>query len=380
MIEEMNDFWPEFAFIGFVPTICSMRCKARAFAQGIWHSHRMQVHRDCLYESSRSGLLSFDQSRVNGKMTKVNIRFDGESGIDTGGLAMEWCGLLSSEFETNHRMLAPTPNRDTFTLKKSGRETSDFVFLGRFIAACIQASYPFALPLSTVLLKQILGQPVTLEDLDAYDSQLYESLKWVMENSVADVGLRFVHKKASLVPGGQSIAVTDANKHDYVQKKLEWIFVRKVENELRDFRAGLYGFVNLPHLQLFSVDDLRTILSVQKDIYVADWKGATKVCGPWGREALNRFRDRFFAILEGWSQVDLKRLLKFTTGIQHLPVDGFASFKNAQFTIRVTRKGDGTYPEGHTCSRALELPDYSTPEIMEQKLREAILIDEFQRS
>jgi hypothetical protein len=131
---------------------------------------------------------------------------------------------------------------------------------------------------------------------------------------------------------------------------------------------------------LFSVDDLRTILSVQKDIYVADWKGATKVSGPWDREALNRFRDRFFAILEGWSQVDLKRLLKFTTGIQHLPVDGFALFKDAHFTIRVTRGGDGTYPEGHTCSRVLELPNYSTPEIMEQKLREAILCDEFQRS
>lgn len=66
----------------------------------------------------------------------------------------------------------------------------------------------------------------------------------------------------------------------------------------------------------------------------------------------------------------------FVTGFERVPVLGMEKIK---MTVRVKQVQDRTYdqyyPESHTCFSALDLPLYSTKEIMQTKLTEALSND-----
>jgi hypothetical protein len=362
LLEWTDDILPDFPFVAFVPMLCSTLTKVNTLEARDRASVAIFIDRSRIYRTSREALLALSL-----KTPLLRVKFAGEPGIDEGGPAKEWCSLLSGAFVHKHPMLEPTPNRTSFRLRRSRIAVQEFTFLGRVIGALIRNCLPFSLPLSRSLLKQILGRPVTLDDLMLDDVQLYGSLRWVLENPVADAGLRF--------RDGSRAPVTDGNKREFVEQELAFVYVGEIEAKLQAFRAGVYDLVNINELQIFSVDELETVLTARKCISVRELKATTMVYGAIDKRALEQVRDELFRRLEAWSQTDLKRLLKFATGI----ADYLASFRCDAFVIRIVSGSDGMYPVGHTCSRTLEMPCYSTPDLMEARLREAILTDDFMR-
>ncbi len=68
-----------------------------------------------------------------------------------------------------------------------------------------------------------------------------------------------------------------------------------------------------------------------------------------------------------------KSFLQFTTGCSSLPPGGLA---NLQPRLTVVRKVDGTdssYPSVNTCVHYLKLPDYSSEEILRDRLLAATM-------
>ncbi|KAJ0389170.1 hypothetical protein ATCC90586_010826 [Pythium insidiosum] len=113
--------------------------------------------------------------------------------------------------------------------------------------------------LSVPLLKLILGIPVTFDDLEYYDAELYRNLKWLLENDgVEDLGLDFSVCEqrgfgrddgamgavgaagdgltddgsiggssmetvvVDLIPNGRHVSVTDENKVLYVDRRFKY--------------------------------------------------------------------------------------------------------------------------------------------------------------
>ena len=75
----------------------------------------------------------------------------------------------------------------------------------------------------------------------------------------------------------------------------------------------------------------------------------------------------FFAMLKSWSQAKLAKLLWFITGSSQLPVDGFAGLKKSGLVIQIERAlRPNRVPEAHTCFAILDLPEYTTVDLMEQ--------------
>ena len=60
----------------------------------------------------------------------------------------------------------------------------------------------------------------------------------------------------------------------------------------------------------------------------------------------------------------LLQVLKFATGRNRLPV---------RLSVSWNSSGDGHSPTAATCSQALYLPRYSTEELMEKRLRYAVV-------
>ena len=68
---------------------------------------------------------------------------------------------------------------------------------------------------------------------------------------------------------------------------------------------------------------------------------------------------------------DRRAFVRFSTGCSSLPPGGLASL---QPRLTVVRKdgGDGAYPSVNTCLHYLKLPDYSSDEILRERLIVAV--------
>jgi len=74
--------------------------------------------------------------------------------------------------------------------------------------------------------KQLLGLPITLDDMASVEQEFYRSLKWMLDNDiegVIDTTFSVEHDhfgrltNHDLKPNGQDLPVTNDNKKEYVR-------------------------------------------------------------------------------------------------------------------------------------------------------------------
>merc|ERR1712108_63078 len=63
-----------------------------------------------------------------------------------------------------------------------------------------------------------------------------------------------------------------------------------------------------------------------------------------------------------------KAFLQFTTGCSSLPPGGLANLHPRLTIVRKIEAGDGSYPSVNTCVHYLKLPDYSSEEVLKERL------------
>jgi hypothetical protein len=61
------------------------------------------------------------------------------------------------------------------------------------------------------------------------------------------------------------------------------------------------------------------------------------------------------------------RVYRFVTGSSRRPAGGVSAFR-----IGPRAGGDGAYPFAHACANALDMPSYSSREVMRQRLEAAV--------
>lgn len=64
----------------------------------------------------------------------------------------------------------------------------------------------------------------------------------------------------------------------------------------------------------------------------------------------------------------LQAFLQFTTGCSSLPPGGLANLHPRLTVVRKEGEGDGSYPSVNTCVHYLKLPEYSSEEVLREKL------------
>lgn len=72
----------------------------------------------------------------------------------------------------------------------------------------------------------------------------------------------------------------------------------------------------------------------------------------------------------------LAKFLMFVTGTSKVPLEGFKGLVGMRglqkFSIHKAYGTDSTLPSAHTCFNQLDLPEYSSEEILKEKLTYAI--------
>lgn len=282
-----------------------------------------------------------------------------------------------------------------------------FRFLGKLMAKAIMDFRLVDLPLGLPFYKWMLRQEpsLTSHDLSSIDpvvarsvyhleeivrqkkrleqdkTQTKESLQYALETltmngcSVEDLGLDFTlpgFPNIELKKGGKDIPVTIHNLEEYLRLVIFWALNEGVSRQFDSFRDGFESVFPLSHLQYFYPEELDQLLCGSKtDTW--DAKTLMECCRPdHGYTHDSRAVKFLFEILSSFDSEQQRLFLQFVTGSPRLPVGGFRSLNPpltiVRKTFESTENPDDFLPSVMTCVNYLKLPDYSSIEIMREKL------------
>ena len=136
---------------------------------------------------------------------------------------------------------------------------------------------------------------------------------------------------------------------------------------MQSVKEGVEFVIPTDILGILTWEEIETRCCGEKIIDIDKLKKITNYCGC---DENNEFIQRFWRVLEEFSEEHKQKYLKFVWGRSRLPVD--LENLNDNHEIDLIHEGDESLPEAHTCFFTLDLPRYTTDEICKQKLTLAI--------
>ena len=83
-----------------------------------------------------------------------------------------------------------------------------------------------------------------------------------------------------LIPGGETIEVTQANKREYVEAITEYRIAKRVEEQFGAFMSGFNELIPQDLINVFDERELELLIGGMADIDVDDWKKHTDYVRP----------------------------------------------------------------------------------------------------
>lgn len=318
---------------------------------------------------------------------RLMIKFEGEEGLDYGGVSREFFQQLSHEVFNPAYGLFKYASSDNYTLQinpNSGinpEHLNYFKFVGRVVGLAVFHRRFLDAFFVGAMYKLMLHKKIILQDLESVDSEMYKSLCWMLENDITDILYetfsveedRYGEKVTiDLIPEGNELDVDNENKAKFVELKTEWIISKPVEQQFRSFMEGFNELIPQELVQVFDERELELLIGGLAEIDVEDWKKHTDYRGYQESDQVIQW---FWQAITEWDSEQRARLLQFTTGTSRIPVNGFKDLQGSdgprRFTIEKAGESD-QLPKSHTCFNRVDLPPYKDYESLQKKLTIAV--------
>nr|KAF6431662.1 hypothetical protein HJG63_008161 [Rousettus aegyptiacus] len=279
----------------------------------------------------------------------LKVIFDGEEAVDAGGVTKEFFLLLLKE------LLNPIYGMFTYYQDSNLLWFSDTCFVEHNWFHLIGITCGLAIYNSTVvdlhfplaLYKKLLNVKPGLEDLKELSPTEGRSLQELLDYPGEDIEETFclnfticresygVIEQKKLIPGGDKVTVCKDNRQEFVDAYVNYIFQISVHEWYTAFSSGF----------------LKTA------IYKGDYS------------ATHPTVKLFWETFHEFPLEKKKKFLLFLTGSDRIPIYGMASL---QIVIQSTASGEEYLPVAHTCYNLLDLPKYSSKEILSARLTQAL--------
>ncbi|KAH8670808.1 E3 ubiquitin-protein ligase hula [Xylariales sp. PMI_506] len=345
----------------------------------------IKVRRSHIFEDS---FAEISRQSATDLKKRLMIKFDGEDGLDYGGLSREFFFLLSHEMFNPFYCLFEYSAHDNYTLQinpHSGinpEHLNYFKFIGRVVGLAIFHRRFLDAFFIGALYKMVLGKPVQLADMEGVDADFHRSLQWMLDNDISGGILeqtfstedeRFgVMTVEDLKPDGRNIDVTNENKKEYVDLMVKWRIEKRIAEQFQAFKEGFQELIPQDLINVFDERELELLIGGIAEIDVDDWKKHTDYRGYTESDEVIQF---FWQTVRSWDGEQKSRLLQFTTGTSRIPVNGFKDLQGSDGPRRFTieKAGEvGNLPKAHTCFNRLDLPPYKSLEALQNKLTIAV--------
>lgn len=321
---------------------------------------------------------------------KFSISFQGEEGLDWGGVSREFFELvcvrcfdptykLFQRFSDNPQALVhPNPKRPSHLKLKH------FEFAGRVIGKCLYES-SLGNPLmvkarfSRSFLAQIIGLRINHKYFESDNPELYTTkIQYIRDNDVTDLGLVFAEEEfdsqggsptiVPLIDKGDEIEVTNQNKIQYLNLLAQHNLAKCVRDEVEHFLKGLNEIIPEHLLSIFDENELELLMCGMGTVNYNDLKIHAVVNG--SSDGFRNVVSWFWNIVSGFTQEEMAKLVQFVTGCSQLPPGGFRDL-SPPFQI-ISSPTHGRLPTAHTCFNQICLPNYDSYEQFQQSLNLAL--------
>jgi E3 ubiquitin-protein ligase NEDD4 len=212
---------------------------------------------------------------------RLMVSFEGEDGLDYGGVSREWFFLLSHEIFNPSYGLFEYSTHDNYTLQINPASAvnpdhlSYFKFIGRCLGLAIFHRRFLDAYFVPSFYKMILNKHMSLADLESVDAELYRSLNWMLDNDITDVldetftvaEERFGELVTiELKPGGEDVPVTEANKKEYVDTVVAYRISTRVKDQFNSFMEGLLELIPRDLVNVFDERELELLIGGMSEI------------------------------------------------------------------------------------------------------------------
>ncbi|CEG45711.1 hect e3 ubiquitin [Plasmopara halstedii] len=333
---------------------------------------KLSIHRDYMFEESMEHLACIEEKYIRSAM---RIKFLEENGVDAGGLHREWFMILTELFmDPKTGLFQMTHGEDCAYFLNSnsrydnGQEHLIYLYgAGRLLGRALLEGTVLNFHLCVPLLKLILGTPLSMDDVKYFDSDVYKSMMWILENEnveTLDLDFSVMERQGfglitvDLIPNGHNIVVTDSNKKEFLELKFQHLLLRSVADQLYVFLQGIYEVIPQQLLMLFDYEELDYLMCGSPEIDVKDWERNTIVAESMARSPTLGW---FWEIVQEMPNEYRRRLLQFTTGCSRVPLVGFQGLtsydgKVCRFTIRGIIGAPDEFIRSYACFNRLDLP------------------------
>ncbi|KAJ8117048.1 hypothetical protein ONZ43_g4296 [Nemania bipapillata] len=359
------------------------------------------VRRECLAGDSLQQVSEVVGSGSEDIKKALRIEFQGEEGVDGGGLRKEWFLLLVREvFNPDHGLFVYDEDSQFCYFNPNTFETSDQYFLvGVVLGLAIYNSTILDVAFPPFAFRKLLAaapspapgtsshsRPTmnyTLDDLAEFRPALARGLRQLLNfegdvqstfclDFVVDVERYGTRIRVPLCPGGETKMVTNANRKEYIDLYVRYLLDTSIARQFEPFKRGFFTVCAGNALTLFKPEEIELLVrGSDEPLDIASLKAVAAYTN-WPRGSSPKTEPTilwFWDTFEGAPPRDQRRLLSFITGSDRIPAMGAASL-----VIKINCLGDdeGRFPSARTCFNILSLYRCRSRERLESALWRAI--------
>lgn len=270
-------------------------------------------------------------------MKPLKVVFEGEEGVDEGGVKREFFQLLTAQlFAPEYGMFVPSPDGRSLWINSACTwAMNEFEMVGALLGLAVYNGVLLDIHFPKLLYKKLLNEELNLDDLATFDPALHAGLKQLLEHEPAEevehVFCRsFEHewvefgerRSTALVPNGAEVAVTGTNRGEYVGRLLQWLLSDSVREPFERLRRGFVRVLDVASTQLCTSDDLELLMVGQPHLDFAELERHTEYVGETDWGPANPAVRGFWEAVHALELEDKQRLLLFVTGSKKAPIGG----------------------------------------------------------
>ncbi|KAG6448074.1 hypothetical protein O3G_MSEX005305 [Manduca sexta] len=344
---------------------------------------RLKVRRSHIIDDALVELEMIAMERALDLKKQLVVEFEGEQGVDEGGVSKEFFQLIVEEiFNPDYGMFTQHQDSRTVWFNPTSFETdAQFTLIGIVLGLAIYNNIILAVNFPMVVYRKLMGKKGSFEDLADWNSTLYNGLKDMLEYTGDDLqdvyyqtfricyqdvfGNNIFH---DLKENGDNIFVTQENKKEFVDMYADFLLNISVETQFRAFRRGFLMVTDeSPLAVLFRPEEVEMLVCGSKNFDFNELEKSTEYDGGYTAESTTI--KHFWSVVHSLTLEDKRKLLQFTTGSDRVPVGGLSHLK-----LVIARNGPDCdrLPTAHTCFNVLLLPEYESKDKLQDRLMKAI--------
>lgn len=344
---------------------------------------RLNVRRDHIIDDALYRLEMLALENPSNLKKQLVVEFEGEQGIDEGGVSKEFFQLVVEEiFNPDIAMFTLNNETQTYWFNPTSFESdAQFKLIGIILGLAIYNNIILDVHFPMVVYRKLLGRRGTYRDLADWNPTLARGLEQLLSYEGDNIEDTFMQTfrisyqdvfgtvlTHDLKEGGDKILVNQQNKKEFVDLYTDFLLNKSVEKQLSAFRRGfLLVTGDSPLHVIFRPEEVELLVCGSKNFDFNALEESTEYDG--GYTASTQIIRHFWELVHEFSQEQKRKLLQFATGSDRVPVGGLSKLK-----LVIARHGPDSdrLPAAHTCFNVLLLPEYSSKEKLQERLLKAI--------